>query len=456
MKPGRRLLRLVRQQFWTEEGEGPDWSFAEIYDYDWQGRRIAKVHCADAENITGGDWEQICRQTNIEFTYDYDGAQVIGERRMPALDDLDEKDRYQSSYVWGPMGLITRVAEANTLCTDDNCGFDYLLDASGNCHAVIPQSQATAPPDLIRMDAFGNTIEPLFSQPTQSVLPVADADCDTNGCADDNPEEVLCGPYQYHGSDRYECDVADPNRGQSEPEMGRSTGFVHCGVRYYEPATGRFLQHDPLPLDPTPLAWGQHNRWTYAANDPLTNVDVDGLLVFFPAAVAIGAAFAFSAGFLLAWWYVDNNPNATQAGLWQTFLAFILDFAISLGLERCLMLGLRAWLAKIAAAAAAAGPGAAASIPLSGQFLIGGSILLTAFVLGAIAAIMFHEAITYRDNSKRDPLFPVRDSLDKEVADTMYAHTDRCGGAFSTVRLHNLLPSGGANASMDIIVSGIT
>jgi len=292
MMPGRSLLRMVRQQFWREDAGSADWAFSELYDYDWQGRRIAKVHCATT--YTTGDWEQVCRLDSIEFAYDYDGNQVIAERRMPAVGDPDEKDRYQASYVWGPLGLVSRVSEGNTLCTDDNCHFDYLSDASGNCAGVLQKGSSSI--QLTREDSFGNLIEPVFMPvpPNPSPLPVDNPDCSTNGCVDNNGPEVLAGPYQYHGGEGYVCDVADPDGGQS----GRSTGFVQCGVRYYEPATGRFLQHDPMPLDPTPVAFGQSNRWAYCLNDPVNFSDSSanlihliGLFLIIIGLVRVGASY---------------------------------------------------------------------------------------------------------------------------------------------------------------------
>ncbi|MCK6486182.1 MAG: hypothetical protein L6R00_18825 [Phycisphaerae bacterium] len=141
------------------------------------------------------------------------------------------------------------------------------------------------------MDAWGNLISPVYLDGLQPALPVDDVDCTAStaeGCepADGMPQdEVLAGPYQYHGTDRYETDLIDmdkllrPDGGQPDPGAGRSTGFVHVGVRYYEPATGRFLQHDPLFIDPTPFAWGQHNRWVYCANDPVNYRDTSGQLL---------------------------------------------------------------------------------------------------------------------------------------------------------------------------------
>ena len=114
---------------------------------------------------------------------------------------------------------------------------------------------------------------------------------------------ALAGPYQYHGSDRYETDLIDmdklqrPDGGQAAPGAGRSTGFVHVGVRYYEPATGRFLQHDPLFVDMLGVQWGQINRWSYAVNDPVNVMDYDGMFPMQAGGILLMVA-GLGAGFL--------------------------------------------------------------------------------------------------------------------------------------------------------------
>jgi RHS repeat-associated protein len=61
---------------------------------------------------------------------------------------------------------------------------------------------------------------------------------------------------------------------EREPE----TGFDYSGARYYAPSSGRFTSPDPLTADPlrivNPQRW---NRYAYAANNPLTYGDPDGL-----------------------------------------------------------------------------------------------------------------------------------------------------------------------------------
>ncbi len=49
------------------------------------------------------------------------------------------------------------------------------------------------------------------------------------------------------------------------------TPFLHVGARYYDPATGRFLQRDPIGID------GGLNVYVYALNNPALQVDPSGL-----------------------------------------------------------------------------------------------------------------------------------------------------------------------------------
>jgi RHS repeat-associated protein len=49
------------------------------------------------------------------------------------------------------------------------------------------------------------------------------------------------------------------------------TAFQHVGYRWYEPATGRFLQRDPIGIG------GGPNVYAYVRNRPMSNFDPEGL-----------------------------------------------------------------------------------------------------------------------------------------------------------------------------------
>ena len=64
-----------------------------------------------------------------------------------------------------------------------------------------------------------------------------------------------------------------------------ATGLIKLGIRYYDPAQGRFTQHDPTGQDP--LQYG------YSNNDPISQNDPEGLA---PAgAIAEGVVGALAA-----------------------------------------------------------------------------------------------------------------------------------------------------------------
>lgn len=58
---------------------------------------------------------------------------------------------------------------------------------------------------------------------------------------------------------------------ESEPKWTPRTPIVLFGLRYYDPATGRFLNRDPIGAD------GGLNLYEYAGDNPVSQADPDGL-----------------------------------------------------------------------------------------------------------------------------------------------------------------------------------
>jgi RHS repeat-associated protein len=60
-------------------------------------------------------------------------------------------------------------------------------------------------------------------------------------------------------------------------ERDTESGNDDFGARYYSSAMGRFLSPDPLMASAHPENPQTWNRYSYALNNPLSQIDVDGL-----------------------------------------------------------------------------------------------------------------------------------------------------------------------------------
>jgi len=70
------------------------------------------------------------------------------------------------------------------------------------------------------------------------------------------------GAWGYRSHDDFACDAQSPES---------QFPYLHVGWRYYDPATGRFLQRDPIGI------YGGWNVYEYVSSNPLASVDPIGL-----------------------------------------------------------------------------------------------------------------------------------------------------------------------------------
>lgn len=332
-----RLTQTEVQWFhFDSQDPGGNYSFTENYGYDIFGRRVAMNYCVSP------DYGHSCKTYGISF--DFAGGELVCERETddymddpgsaPPIEQPGHRSkRFVSIYTWGPTGIVTRRGVARRVghwdpqLNDDQggfvpdganynrmCNYHPLADAMGNTVGVIDsfdgvmQSQyfdafgctvnnthayssavkcgdyGKAPPeDLNEADGFNSTYAPPDGLPATSP-----------------PGRLSAGRQQWRGHEGSQTDLAGWDQFDNAPEPRNhlwsahsrpSTGLVYMQARYYDPEVGRFTQWDPVPYGPE-MAWGQNNRWTYCANDPVNSSDPSGLFLLETVA-------AFSIGFLV-------------------------------------------------------------------------------------------------------------------------------------------------------------
>jgi len=85
---------------------------------------------------------------------------------------------------------------------------------------------------------------------------------------DGNGQPAAASRYGYAGAWGYETGLEDAG----EPDLP-PLPFIHVGERWYDPASGRFLQRDPIGID------GGLNAFLYVEGNPAEDADPEGLKV---------------------------------------------------------------------------------------------------------------------------------------------------------------------------------
>ncbi|HEY6872713.1 MAG TPA: RHS repeat-associated core domain-containing protein [Geobacteraceae bacterium] len=152
-------------------------------------------------------------RSGVTTRYIYDAT----GRLLAEADGSNNITRY---YVYG-QGLLAMVMPTDQV-------YCYHYNASGNTVALTDQSQAMV--NKYAYDPFGNI---------------------------GNQMEAVSQPFKYVGQHGV---MTEPN------------GFYYMKARYYDPQVGRFISEDPIGFD-----GGSVNLSPYVQNNPLNNIDPDGL-----------------------------------------------------------------------------------------------------------------------------------------------------------------------------------
>ena len=231
-----------------------------VFQYDWQGRRIAKQVSVNV----GGGWSPISDQRFV-----YDGWNLLAV--------LDGSLLLQTSFVWG-LDLSGSMQGAGGV------GGLLFLD---NCESPIGSHAAT-------YDGNGNV-----------AALVSAADCSVSARYEYGPfGEILrsTGPARETNPFRFSTKYQDDE-----------TDLLYYGYRYYNATTGRWLSRDPMAEE------GGENLYALVCNDPTLRRDYLGLKVIIRSIIDVNpqgaeAEFANPDGFGTREEFL-NNYNALKKTL---------------------------------------------------------------------------------------------------------------------------------------------
>jgi RHS repeat-associated protein len=90
------------------------------------------------------------------------------------------------------------------------------------------------------------------------------------------------------------------------------TGLVYMQARYYDPSVGRFISTDPVGPEASNLA--NFNRFAYANNNPIVNMDPDGRCTGSSLSNSDGSCLGGGGGFTAGAGYTTFVNSADSAG----------------------------------------------------------------------------------------------------------------------------------------------
>ena len=234
--------------------------------------------------------------------------------------------------------------------------YTYMADHMGNIAALVDSTPSSPTHGTARrqvFDAFGNNIggyltfrcasdrdftdDPWFDRflgtPPEPPCPLPEEQWPQP------VERMQTGGFNWRGGEGSITDRAAEDMPDTEENTLRwsaytrpSTGLIYMQARYYEPETGRFTQADPMPYGLETFAYGQNNRWTYCANDPVNCSDPTGEWIV--VVLIILALILFAIGFNLGVstsCYANRWSSSTLTGIFGTLAGLAIAKALAAG-----------------------------------------------------------------------------------------------------------------------------
>jgi len=194
---------------------------------------------------------------NIDSAFGYQSRYFIWDGDQ-LLAELNDSGQVSAINTWGPDGLNIRLWKLDSF--PDVLGYAYdpngsRCQRSSYLESHAGQTEVSFTNELY--DAYGRLLQ--YST--------------GNAYSTPDDTDVALDPYGYKGNAGYYSD----REGQSISSWGGDVidnfkpGLIYCEHRYYSPQECRWITRDPMGLE------GGINVYEYCGDDPLDNLDPDGL-----------------------------------------------------------------------------------------------------------------------------------------------------------------------------------
>jgi RHS repeat-associated protein len=238
--------------------------------YDSLFRRIESEGKATVHNAR----HQILFQGDQSFHYDVDGRRTADSRftytydacdRLIAVEDATQTIEYTYD------SFNRRLSSTKF----SKQGSDVVKERflwQGDCEVGSVDENTSIRSLRVLGDGLGGEIGAavLFELNGQTFIPIHDLSGHVRACLNTNGEVVEKLFYTAFGLESRTSDLSPWTFSSKRQDI--ETGFVYFGRRYYEPSTATWLTQDPLDTSAGP------NLYAYVKNNPLTSIDIFGLL----------------------------------------------------------------------------------------------------------------------------------------------------------------------------------